>query len=134
MNLANVMQAIADQADTIAGLRVFGYPQPKVDPPAAIVPYPDHIALDETYQRGSDRITIQLVVLVGKATERTTRERVGAFCDGSGASSIKAVLEAGTYDEFDELVVTGVDFEDYVIAATTYLAAIFSIDILGPGA
>jgi hypothetical protein len=132
--LGDVMQAIADRLDTIDGLRCFGYPQPAVTPPAAIVSYPEKIAFDQTYVRGKDRITLPLVVVVGKAHDRSTRDRVGVYCDGSGTSSVKAVLESGTYTAFDEVVVTDAEFDVVDIAGTDYLAALFNLDIVGAGA
>lgn len=133
VNLADVMQAISDQVDTISGLRCFAYPQPSITPPAAILSYPDRYAFDETYQRGMDRITLPLVVVVGKPSDRSARDQIGAYCDGSGSSSIKAVIEAGTYTAFDVVTVTGVTFDVVSIAGTDYLAAIFDLDIAGSG-
>jgi hypothetical protein len=97
MNLADVMDAVGDRLDTIAGLRVFAYPPGSVTPPAAVVSYPEGIEFDATYGRGSDRMTLPVVVVVGKASDRAARDKLGAYCDGSGASSVKAVLESGEY-------------------------------------
>lgn len=133
MNLANVMQAVSDRLGTIAGLRCFGYPPGSVTPPAAVVSYPESIKFDETYGRGMDRMTLPVVLVVGKVSDRTARDRLGAYCDGSGASSIKAVLESGTYAAFDTVRVTGVEFDTVSIAATEYVAALFDLDIAGHG-
>lgn len=133
MNLADVMDEIATQLDTITGLRVFAYPPGTVTPPAAVVAYPTAYAFDATYGRGMDRISLPVVVLVGRPTDRPTRDLMGAYVDGAGASSIKAVLEAGTYTAFDSLRVTGVELDTYEQGAVTYLAAIFDIDIAGSG-
>jgi hypothetical protein len=133
VNLANVMQAVSDRLDTIAGLRCFGYPPGTVSPPAAIVSYPDHLTFDETYGRGMDRLTLPVVVVVGRPTDRSTRDRLTAYCDGSGTSSVKAVLESGTYTAFDVIRVTGIEFDTVSIAAVDYLAAIFDLDIAGHG-
>jgi hypothetical protein len=51
----------------------------------------------------------------------------------SGASSVKQVLESGTYTAFDELRVTSVEFDVVSIANTDYLAAMFDLDITGSG-
>jgi hypothetical protein len=134
MNLASVMDAIATQLGTISGLRVFGWPPGSLTPPAAVVGYPSTYTFDETYGRGMDRFTVPVVVVVGKATDRTARDALGAFVNGSGSSSVKAVLEAGTYSAFHELRVVSVEFDTYEIGATPYLAAIFDIDVVGTGA
>lgn len=133
MNLANVMDAVSDRLDTIDGLRCFAYPPGSVTPPAAVVSYPGDYTFDETYGRGSDRLTLPVVLVVGKATDRTSRDALGAFCDGSGVKSVKAVLESGTYTAFDSLRVASIEFDVVTIAATDYLAAIFDIEIFGAG-
>lgn len=133
MDLAAVMQAVADRADTISGLRVYAWPAGSVTPPAFVVSYPDEITFDETYGRGMDRMTLPAVAVVGKVSDRTARDALGDFCDGSGASSIKAVLESGTYSAFHTLRVTGIEFDTVSIGGTDYIAALFSLDIAGSG-
>lgn len=134
MNLANVMDEVAAQIDTIAGLRAFGWPRDNVSPPAAIVSYPEDYNFDATYGRGMDRLTLPVIVVVGRVSDRKARDRLGAYCDGSGTSSIKAVVEAGTYTSLDEVRVTGIEFDAIDIAGVTHVAAAFSLDIAGQGA
>lgn len=134
MNLADVMQAVSDRLDTIDGLRCFAYPPATVSPPAAIVSYPHAYTYDETYGRGMDRMTLPVVVVVGKVSDRSARNQLGAYVDGSGAASVKAVLESGTYTAFDSVRVESVEFDVVPIAAIDYMAALFTLDIAGSGA
>jgi hypothetical protein len=133
VDLAAVMQAVSDRLDTIAGLRCHAHPPGTVTPPAAVVSYPDTYTFDETYGRGMDRIKLPVVVVVGRPTDRSTRDHLAAYCNGSGASSVKAVLESGTYTAFDVVRVAGIDFDVVTFAAIDYLAAIFDLDIAGKG-
>lgn len=133
MNLADVMDEVATRLDTISGLRVFAYPPDRVEPPSAIVSYPGTYTYDETYGRGMDRMTLPVVVVVGKVSQRSARDALGAYVDGSGASSVKAVLESGTYTELDSLRVMSVEFDVVTIAGTDYVAALFDVDIAGSG-
>jgi hypothetical protein len=133
MNLAAVMQAVADRLDTIAGLRCFAYPEAALTPPGAVVLYPERIAFDGAYQRGQDRATLPVLVVVGKVSDRSARDQIGVYCDGSGAASVKQVLESGTYTAFDVVTVTAVDFDVVTLASTDYLAANFTLDIVGKG-
>jgi hypothetical protein len=71
---------------------------------------------------------------VGKAHDRSTRDRVADYCDGSGAKSIKAVVESGTYTAFDSVRVARVEFDVVTIGGIDYLAALFELDIIGDGA
>lgn len=133
MNLANVMDEVSAQLDTIDGLRCFAYPPPTLSPPAAVVSYPDEYTFDETYGRGMDRLKLPVVVVVGRPVERTTRDRLGAYCDGSGPSSVKSVLESGTYTAFDTVRVEGIEFDAVDIGGVAYMAAMFTLDIAGSG-
>lgn len=133
MNLANVMQAISDRLDTIDGLRCFGYPEASLTPPGAVVLYPEKLDFDETYVRGMDRISLPVLLVVGKVSERSARDQLGAYCNGSGTSSVKQVLETGAYSEFDVVTVVDVTFDVATLAGTDYLAAIFNLDIAGHG-
>lgn len=133
MNLAAVMDQISARLDTIADLRCFAYPPDTLQPPAAVVSYPEDYTFDETYGRGSDRLSLPVVVVVGKVSDRTTRDRLGAYVNGSGASSVKAVVESGTYTGFSSPRVTNVEFDVVEIAGTNYMAALFNLDIFGPG-
>lgn len=136
MNLANVMQEIADQLDTIDGLRAYGWPlDAPPQPPAAIITYPGSYLFDATYGRGMDTIPdLAVVVLVGRVSDRTTRERLGAYCDGSGPRSVKEVVEAGSYTAFDTVRVAGVEFDSYEQGGNPYMTATFTLDIAGQGA
>ena len=134
MNLGEVMQAVADRIDTIAGLRVYAYPPDTVNAPAAVVTYPDTYTYDATYGRGMDRLELPVVVLIGKVSDRASRDNLSRYVDGSGAASIKQVLESGTYTAFDSCRVTGAEFDVIAIGAVEYLAATLTLDIAGQGA
>jgi hypothetical protein len=134
VDLGDVMDQVTTQLDTITGLRCFGYPPDNITPPAAIVTYPEEMLFDATYDRGADTITLPVIVAVGKVHDRATRNLIDAYCAGSGASSIKAVVEAGTYTAFDTVRVTRAEFDIVTIGSGDYLAAVFDLDIIGNGA
>lgn len=134
MNLANVMDAVSTRIDTITGLRCHPYPPGSVTPPAGIVSYPERIDFDETYGRGMDRMSLPLVLVVGKVSDRAARDALGAYCNGSGAKSVKAVLESGTYTAFDSLRVASIEFDVVSIGGVDYMAGLFTLDIAGSGA
>ena len=73
------------------------------------------------------------MIVVGRPTDRRTRDLLAAYVAGTGARSIKAVLESGTYTAFQTVRVASADFDVVSIAATDYLAAMFSIEITGSG-
>lgn len=133
MNVQAVIQEVADQLDTIADLRSYGFAPDTVHPPAAIVTWPEAIEYDSTYARGMDRITLPVVVVVGKPSDRSTVERLGAYADGSGPRSVKAVVEAGTYTSCDSVRVMSAEFDVVTIGGIDYMAGMFDLDIGGKG-
>lgn len=134
MNLKDVMDQVAAQVDTITDLRVYPFPPDALAPPAAVVSWPETYDYDATYQRGMDRLTLPVVLVVGKPNDRSTVERLGAYADGNGPKSVKAVVEAGTYTAFEAVRVMSVEFDVVTIGGTDYMAALFSLDIVGKGA
>jgi len=133
MILEAVMDELATRLRTVPGLRVHEWPLGSATPPAAIVAYPEAYDYDETYANGMEGMTIPVVVLVGKPTDRSTRTALSDYLRATGAASVKAALESGRTTVFDSIRVTGVVPDVYELAATQYLAAIFSCEITGQG-
>lgn len=134
MNVANVMTELATQLDTITGLRVFAFPPDNIAAPAAIVGFPETITYDVTMGRGVDQIDLPIFVLVGRVTDRTAWANMAPYLAGSGSSSVKAVLKAGTYTAFASARVASAEIEAITMAGIDYLAAIFTVNVFGTGA
>lgn len=134
MDLGSVMDAVAERLRTIDGWTVYAYPPGRVTPPAAIVSYPDTYTFDGTYARGMDQLVLPVVVVVGKVSDRSARDLVGAYCNGSGTTSVKATLDGGGYSAFDSARVTSAEFDVVMFAGSPFLAAIFDVEIIGQGA
>ena len=137
MDLAAVMEEIATSVRGVSGLagRTFAYPPPTVTGLAGIVSYPDRIDYDQTYGRGMDMIRdLPVLIVVGKATDRTARDRVAQYAAGSGALSVKAAVEADPHTSFDDIRVTSCEFDVVTIASVDYISALFRMDIAGQGA
>lgn len=133
MNLIDVMDELGGALSGIAGLRVFPYPPETVTPPAAIVAWPDSIDYATSYGRGMDQLTIPIVVVVGKVSARASALLLGEYADGSGARSVKAVVDGGTYTAMDSVTVTAGEFDVVTMAGVDYLAALFEVDVVGSG-
>jgi hypothetical protein len=133
VNLDEVMAQVGSRLDTIDGLRVYDYPAESIQPPAAVVTWPEDITYDVAYGRGADRLRMWVILLVGDATARTSRQRLGKYANGSGTGSVKAVIQSGAYTAFDSVRVAMVRFDPIEYAGTTYAAATFTLDIIGRG-
>lgn len=134
MDIAAVMDEVAARLDTITGLRVTAFPIDKVNPPHAVVSLPE-ISYDLTYGRGSDRISLPVVIAVGRQSDRASRDKLLPFVAGTGPQSVKQVLEDDTepYAAFDTLRVVSSDFDVLLWGTIEYLTAGFIIDITGSG-
>jgi hypothetical protein len=80
-----------------------------------------------------DRMSLPVVIVVGRPTDRSTRDLLGVYCNGTGPSSVKAVLESGTYTALHTLRVEEIKFDVASIAGVDYMAALFTLDIAGSG-
>jgi len=137
MNIEAVMDEIADRLRTIPSLagRTYEWPPGSLTPPAAFVAYPGPGTYDLTYQRGHDRTEGSCLVLLGRPSERATRSLYAAYVSGSGTESVKAAVDGdeGDYTSCESVTVTGWDVDVVAIGGTDYLAAVFTLDIIGPG-
>lgn len=131
MNLAAVMDEIGDALDTIAGLRVFAYSADRITPPAAVVGWPDPLTYDQAFARGADRIDLPIYLMVGRVDARSARDDLAAYLDGTGASSVKAVVDGATYTACDSVRVASATVEAITVADIEYLGAVFTVDIIG---
>lgn len=86
--------ALASNLNTIPGLRVTAYEPDAVNVPAGFIDGPETIDFDEAMARGADRILFRVIVMVAKVSDRAASQKLDAYLAGSGASSVKAALEA----------------------------------------
>ena len=132
-DLAACMDALGDALSTITGLRAHPYEADTVTPPAAIVAWPDTYEFDTAMQRGADRMVLPVLVVVGRADARSSRDRLAQYVRGDGAQSVKAAVEAHSTTVWYSARVQSVTFDAVTIAANSYLAATFNIELLVPG-
>ena len=127
------MTALAENMSDIDGLRTFAFPPDSVSPPAAVVGFPETVAYDATMARGEDRIVFPVYVLVGKVSDRTAAPRLCAYLDGSGATSVKTAIESDKTlgGAADSIRVTDADTSVMTVGGTDYLAATFSVEVVG---
>lgn len=133
MNINDVMDQVAAQLGTIPGLRAYGYPNVEPRPPTAIVSFPLEYVFDRTYGRGSDTMVLPVIVVVGRADERTAQDLLADYMEGSGARSVKYVVENGVYTAFDAVRVMKCEVDVYTFGGADYLCAEFHLDIGGSG-
>lgn len=122
------MDQIGTALSTVTGLRVFDFPAKSAQPPFAIVDLPDRIDFDAAMVRGKDRLTLNVIVCVADVVDRASRDAIAAYAKGTGTGSIKTVLESATIG--DSCRVTSVEFRPVIMAGSTYLGAVFALDVI----
>ncbi len=135
MNVAAMMDALAARLATVPGMvGSTGHPVDNVPAaPWAVVSYPDQYTFDATYDRGHDDMSLPVIVVIGRPKDAAgVRATLTAFMDGSGAGSVKAVLEAEPLpDGVDALRVMSAEVERVTIGGTDYITAVFDVEIDG---
>ena len=138
MHIGDVMDELAfvlqNDAHTGPTLRVLPYWAQAVQPPAAVISWPEEIEFDKTFRRGADAFVIPIIILVGKVDSRTARDVLSVYLDGSGDFSIKAILENYTYSSCDSIQVKSVRIAPMTVASIEYLAGEFQVHVIGKGA
>lgn len=133
MDLAAVMDDLGLALGKIQGLRVYPYSVARVSPPAAVVLWPERIEYDAAMTRGADRVTLPVIVLIGRVDERSARDKLAPLLAGAGPESVKAAVEGHEASSYDSARVISAAPDSFTSADHTYLGATFNIDIIGKG-
>jgi hypothetical protein len=91
--MSELRSGLAARVATIPGLRSAATLPDSPTPPQAVV-YPDRVTYDTAFGRGSDEYVFIVLVIVGRVSERTAQTSLDAYCNSSGATSIKAAIES----------------------------------------
>ena len=127
--ISSIRTGLATRLGTISGLRTAATMPDLPNPPIAIV-IPDSVNFDNAFGRGLDTLTFRIVVIVGRADERTAQNSIDGYCATTGASSVKAAIEGGKTlggAAFDCRVTAMTNYGSTVIGETTYLSCEFTV-------
>jgi hypothetical protein len=91
--MSELRAGLANRLATITGLRTSPTLPDQPTPPQAVV-YPERVTYDTAFGRGSDDYTFVVLVIVGRVAERAAQTSLDAYCNSSGATSIKAAIES----------------------------------------
>lgn len=85
--------ALKTALGTITGLRVVDYLPDQVNPPTALVGI-DTVNYHGAFRNGDATYTYTVTVVVSRASERTAQQKLDAFLSATGATSVRAAIEA----------------------------------------
>jgi len=88
-----VRDGIKNRLATISGLRVHDTMPDSVAPPAGVVGLLE-MTFDLSMQRGLDAADVEVLVIVGRMSERGAQDKLDGYLAGTGATSIKTAIEA----------------------------------------
>lgn len=118
-------EGLATRLRTISGLRAASTQPDNPMPPQAIVNL-DSITYDTAFARGLDEYQFTILVIAGRVAERTAQNRLEAYLNPSGTSSIKTAIQGDRTlgGKAQTLRVTEVtSFGSINVGDVTYLAA-----------
>lgn len=132
MTIQTIRQGIAANLATIQGLRTSAFVPDNPTPPIAIV-VPERVDYDTAMRRGLDTYTFKVLVVAQRASERGAQNTLDAFCNPTGATSVKAAIESdrtlgGAANDCRVTDLT--DYGPLTVGETQYLAATFSVTVI----
>lgn len=134
LNLDDVTEEIRTILASLPKLNVPPWGSERIAAPAALVTLPEQISYQGTYGRGIDQYErLQVLVLVSSPYMPQAKTNLAPFVAGAGPQSVAKAIEDHEFTSADDVTVTTAEFEVVTFAGTPYLAAIFTLEAVGPG-
>ena len=132
-DIYNIRAGIATNLGTISGLRSSPEIPDSPNPPIAIINL-DTIEYDEAFNGGLTRYNFVVTLVVGRAAERTMQRKLDAYCQPTGAQSVKVAIESDrtldgeVYDLRVERsnVVGSITINDQIYLAAEFTVTVFA--------
>jgi hypothetical protein len=127
--MSEIRTGLANRLATISGLRFAATVPDNPVPPVGIV-LPDGITYDNTFQRGMHTYSFTVMVIVGRADERSAQNKLDTFVSGTGTNSIKLAIEGDKTlggKVFDTRVTELRNYGQITISEVVYLVAEFAV-------
>jgi hypothetical protein len=130
-SISSLRTALATNLATITGLRTAPEMPDNPNPPIALV-RPVSIDYNQAMNKGLVRYSFAVIVVVGRAEERTAQRSLDAYCSSTGSSSIKNAVESDrtlSGNAYDCRVTEMRNYTPIQLNEGTYLAAEFAVDV-----
>jgi hypothetical protein len=130
-SITNLRTAIATNLASISGLRTAAEMPDNPNPPIALV-RPQTIDYNQAMKKGLTRYSFVVIVIVGRAEERTAQRSLDAYCSSTGTTSIKNAIELDRTlggNAYDCRVTEMRNYTPIQLNEGTYLAAEFAVDV-----
>lgn len=130
-DISAIRQGLATNLGTIPGLRASAELIDNPTPPIAVINL-DSIDYHGAMQNGLTTYNFVVTIIVGRAAEREMQRKLDAYCQPTGAQSVKAAIESNRSLSgvvFDLIVVSSSPSGNITINDQTYLAAEFTVTV-----
>lgn len=115
----------------VAAGKAWAYPVPSFDPPCAMVGYPTSVSFDMTAKRGADEATFPVWYIVGKVSDKASRDALSAALDGAAGTKRAIELSDTLGAVVSSVRVTDCVVETQVDAAEVkFLTARFDVHVI----
>jgi hypothetical protein len=120
---------LAANAATITGLRTAATIPDNPNPPVAVV-VPSSLSFNDAFHSGMNTFTFNVLLLVGKVSERSGQNSLDAYCSSTGSSSMKLALESDKTlggNAYDVRVTEIRNYGEIAVGDVNYLSAEFIV-------
>jgi hypothetical protein len=127
--ISDIRTGLANNLATITGLRTTATIPDNPNPPIALIA-PNTIQFDDVFKRGMQTYSFNVLLIVGRADERSAQNSLDAYCASTGSSSIKLAIESDKTlggKVFDTRVTEMRNYGQLSIGEVIYLSAEFSV-------
>ncbi len=131
-----ILTGIKTQLSTISGLRTNDYVPDALNPPQAVVDFPNPITYHEAFAHGKMRLDPTVIILVSRALDRIGTAALSSYASPTGANSIHAAIEldktlGGVVD--DCIVFEFRRLNQQEIDALQFFGGVFTLHVIAPG-
>jgi hypothetical protein len=130
-SITAIRAGLATRLGSITGLRSGPTIPDNVNPPYAIIS-PSSVDYHRAFNNALSTYNFNVMVVVGRVSERTSQNSLDAYCSPTGSSSIRVAIEADRTlggVVFDTIVTGMRNYGSVTIGETNYLAAEFDIAV-----
>jgi hypothetical protein len=134
--ITQILAGIETRLKTISGLRTNQYVPDQLNPPQAVVDFPNPLTLHEAFAHGKFRLDPNVIILVSKTVDRVGTAALAAYASPTGTNSIHTAIEGDKTlgDVVDDgIVVEFRRLNQQEIDAPMFFGGVFTLHVIASG-
>lgn len=136
MNVLAINAELGERLSAIPGLQVLPWGAQSARPPTLVVPMPERITFDITYERGSDMVEVEFMVLVSMADMQSAHRQLMRYGAPRGPLSVKELADHtpdNPWRSCDDFMVKYAEPDVIRLGDKDYLGLVFTAEAIGNG-